>query len=104
MKIRGDVGALVVEEDRPDRQASEQLLSVEEMNRVSGTAGDAFWPLLSLPGLVGYEGTPEPAVRGAFPGDNLYYIDDVPVGYLFHANGAISAIDSKYISEVVSFH
>jgi len=91
---------IIVTGIKPNRNPSENKITQVEMNRVSGTAGDPMWALLSLPGITGNEGNAEPVVRGAFPGDNLYYIDDLPVGYLFHANGAISAIDGKYIQDI----
>jgi outer membrane receptor protein involved in Fe transport len=41
----------------------------------------------------------EPAIRGSGPQDNAYYVDTLPVGYLFHAGGFVSVLHSDLISD-----
>lgn len=42
-----------------------------------------------MPGVVyaGGDNGGEPAIRGSSPDDNAFYIDDMPVGYIFHLFG-----------------
>jgi hypothetical protein len=40
-----------------------------------------------------------PAVRGSRPDDNLYYVDFLPVGYLFHMGGLVSTVHSDLVRQ-----
>ena len=53
---------------------------------VPGALGDPVAAVFSLPGVVyaGGDGG-EPAVRGSSPDDNLFVVDFLPAGYVFHA-------------------
>jgi hypothetical protein len=53
---------------------------------VPGALGDPVAAAFSLPGVVYSAGdSGEPAVRGSSPDDNLFIVDFLPAGYVFHA-------------------
>lgn len=79
-------------------QAGKASLSGAELARVPGTGGDPMRAIQSLPGVASVEdGNSEPAVRGARPRDNAYYVDFLPVGYLFHLGGFTSVLNPNLI-------
>lgn len=50
-----------------------------------GALGDPLGAVFSLPGVVSAGGDfGEPAVRGSSPDDNLFIVDFMPAGYVFH--------------------
>jgi len=50
-----------------------------------GALGDPLSAVFSLPGVIASDGDGgEPAVRGSSPNDNLYLVDFLPAGYVFH--------------------
>jgi len=52
---------------------------------VPGALGDPIAAVFSLPGVVYGNGDGgEPAVRGSSPDDNLFLVDFLPAGYVFH--------------------
>jgi hypothetical protein len=69
-----------------------------EAAQVPGAGTDALKALQSLPGVTtGNDASSEPAVRGSRPGDNAYYVDFLPVGYLFHVGGLISVLPGELV-------
>jgi hypothetical protein len=73
-------------------------LDHEALARLPGTAGDPLRAVQSLPGVASIDdSSSEPAVRGARPTDNLYYVDFLPVGYLFHVGGGVSVFNADLI-------
>jgi TonB dependent receptor/TonB-dependent Receptor Plug Domain len=80
--------------DRPGKTS----LSGEELSRVPGTGGDPMKAIQSLPGVAVADDTSgDPAVRGARPSDNAYFVDFLPVGYLFHLGGFASVFNADLI-------
>ncbi|MBC7993223.1 MAG: TonB-dependent receptor, partial [Rhizobacter sp.] len=80
--------------------ASRTVLTGDELRSVPGTAGDPMKALQSLPGVAtSNDGSSEPAVRGSRPTDNAYYIDFLPVGYLFHVGGLVSVVHSDLVNQ-----
>ncbi len=80
--------------DRPGKTS----LSGTELSRIPGTGGDPMKALQSLPGVTTTDDSnSEPAVRGARPGDNAYFVDFLPVGYLFHLGGFASVFNADLI-------
>jgi outer membrane receptor for ferrienterochelin and colicin len=80
--------------DAPGRAS----LSGAELARVPGSGGDPMRALQALPGVASVDdSSSEPAVRGARPGDNAYYVDFLPVGYLFHLGGFTSVLNPALI-------
>ena len=60
----------------------------EELISAPGSFGDPIQGIFTLPGMVQLGDNAEaPAVRGSAPSDNLLLVDDLPVGFLFHAFG-----------------
>lgn len=61
----------------------------KKLLKMPGIAGDPLSAVYSLPGVViaGGDSGGEPAIRGSSPDDNAYYIDFMPVGYIFHDFG-----------------
>jgi outer membrane receptor protein involved in Fe transport len=77
---------------------SQNSLSNEDMKQLPGTGGDPLRAAQSLPGVASTSDTnAAPAVRGAAPSDNAYYVDFLPVGYLFHAGGLTSVFNGDLI-------
>ena len=65
---------------------------------VAGAGNDPLRALESLPGVVFGSGRQAaPAIRGSSPQENAYYLDFLPVGYLFHVDG--SSILSDELTE-----
>lgn len=67
---------------------SEMTEQTEQLMSVAGIGNDPLSAVYSLPGIVyaGGDGG-SPAVRGSSPDDNAFYIDDIPVAYIFHLFG-----------------
>jgi hypothetical protein len=66
--------------------------------RIPGAAGDPIRAAQTLPGVAVLDDAESaPAVRGARPGDNLYYIDFLPVGYMFHFGGFASVVHGDLV-------
>jgi hypothetical protein len=81
----------------PDR-VGKTTLQGEELRQVPGSAGDPLRALQSLPGVtVSDDGSAAPAIRGSRPQDNAYYVDGLPVGYLFHAGDTVSVIHADLV-------
>jgi len=66
----------------------EPSLQTQKLLKTAGTIGDPMQAIFSLPGVVQVdEEDPDPAVRGSSPNANLFLVDGLPVGFLFHAFG-----------------
>lgn len=79
---------------------SRSVMSGDELRSVPGTAGDTMKALQALPGVaVADDSSAAPAVRGSRPDDNLYYVDFLPVGYLFHMGGLVSTVHSDLVRQ-----
>jgi hypothetical protein len=92
------VDAVVVQGVRLRERASQSSLTAAELSRVPGSGGDPMRVIQVLPGVAQVDdGSAEPAVRGARPQDNLYYVDFLPVGNLFHLGGFTSVLNADLI-------
>ncbi|WP_369982931.1 TonB-dependent receptor plug domain-containing protein [Thalassolituus sp.] len=70
-------------DEQEARPATQKLL------KVPGAGNDPLRALEALPGVVFGNGREAaPAIRGSSPDDNAYYLDFLPVGYLFHNDGS----------------
>lgn len=79
-------------------QGSVTRLGGQEAAAVPGAGSDPIRALQSLPGVTSTtDASSEPAVRGSRPGDNAYYVDFLPVGYLFHIGGLISVLPGDLV-------
>lgn len=75
---------------------SEITENTEKLITMPGAMGDPLRAVYALPGVVAAGGSmSEPAVRGSSPDDNLFEVDFMPAGYIFHDFG--SSIFNKYI-------
>ena len=55
------------------------------MIETPGSLGDPLGAVFSLPGVISSHGDGgEPAVRGSSPDDNIFIVDFMPAGYVFH--------------------
>ncbi len=87
-----------IQGQRVRNAAGKQTLTREELARIPGSSGDPMKAVLSLPGLTTTDdASSAPAVRGARPEDNLYVVDFLPVGYLFHLGGFASTFNPELI-------
>lgn len=89
---------LVRGERSPDR-VSKSVISGQELRRLPGSSGDPLRGLQTLPGVNAVGSGSAPAVRGSGPGDNLYYVDGLPVSKLFHFGGAVSVLNGDLIQD-----
>lgn len=74
---------------RRNKADTEVTYETQQLLNVAGIDHDPLGAVFSMPGVVyagGDEGG-EPAIRGSSPEDNAFYIDDMPVGYIFHLFG-----------------
>ncbi len=93
---------VVVTTDKASKtQVSHEVLSKEELTSVPGTmGGDVLRALQALPGILNagtFNG--QLLVRGSGPGDNLYFVDRIPMAFPFHF-GIISVLDSNLIKDI----
>lgn len=75
---------------------SEITEDTEKLIDMPGAMGDPLRAVYALPGVVAAGGSmSEPAVRGSSPSDNMFEVDFMPAGYIFHDFG--SSIFNRYI-------
>jgi len=80
---------------------SRQNLQAAEINRIPGTAGDAFRALQALPGIgVANDFDGRLYIRGGGPEDNLFYFDRTPLGYPYHFGALVATISSEVINHI----
>ncbi|MGV6858052.1 MAG: TonB-dependent receptor plug domain-containing protein [bacterium] len=71
------------------------------LETVPGAGGDPLRALQAFPGITVTDDTSAaPAIRGSRPGDNLYQVDFLPAGHLFHSRGAISVFNASLIQSI----
>jgi len=87
-KEKQDIEVIEVTSKR-NQANSEMTEETQELLNIAGISGDPLSAVYSMPGIVyaGGDSGGEPAVRGSSPDDNAFYVDDMPVGYLFHLFG-----------------
>ncbi|MEQ3515261.1 TonB-dependent receptor [Pseudoalteromonas sp. BZB3] len=75
---------------------SEITEDTEKLIEMPGALGDPLRAVYALPGVVAAGGSmSEPAVRGSSPSDNIFEVDFMPAGYIFHDFG--SSIFNRHI-------
>ena len=81
----------------PEEVLTEKTEFTEELLSTSAAFNDPVQAIYSLPGMIQLGHSPEPpAVRGSAPEDNVFLIDGMPIGYLFHFYGN-SVLDEQSI-------
>jgi hypothetical protein len=72
----------------------------EALARMPGTQDDPIKAVVTLPGvLTNSDFDTGVALRGTRPGDNRYYLDFLPTGYLFHLTG-LSVVDGDMVAQL----
>ena len=96
LPIAPQLEEVVVQGERNQERVSKNVISGDELRRIAGSSGDPLAGLQALPGVVATNSGP--AVRGSGPEDNLYYVDDLPIGKVFHSTG-ISVFNADLIQD-----
>lgn len=87
--------------NRPNSEPTEQT---QQLLAIAGIDSDPLAAAFSLPGVVygGGDFGGEPAIRGSSPDDNSFFVDNVPVDYIFHLFG--DSIFNKNIVRTFDLH
>jgi hypothetical protein len=89
---------IVVRAERSPDRVSKSVIRGSELRKIAGSSGDPLRGLQSLPGVIAAGNGSAPAVRGTGPGDNLFYVDSLPIGKIFHYGG-ISVFNGDLIQD-----
>lgn len=92
------LGEMVVTATRSPERVSKSVIGGKSLAQLPGSSGDPLRGLQSMPGVVTVNGSSAPAVRGSGPGDNVYYVDSLYAGKLFHY-GAISVFNADLVED-----
>lgn len=85
----------------PRREASAARLADAEIRRVPGAFGDAFRAIEVVPGLTPLAaGLPYFFMRGATPAASGYFLDDMPVPFLFHLGVGPSVVNPALVDRL----
>lgn len=91
---------VVVEGERNLDKTSKTSISGKELTGTAGSAGDPLRGMQALPGITTMnDGGSNPAIRGSNPESNFYYVDFMPVGYLFHMGGLVSVVNADLVHD-----
>lgn len=88
---------------------SEVQLNIIELKGVAGTQGDPLGAVKTLPGVVsvttgGSGGRPSGFfVRGSSANENRIWVDEMPVGYIFHFGGLYSVLNPDLIDNFKTY-
>ena len=89
---------MVVTAPRSSDRVSKSVISGKTLSSIAGSGGDPLAGLQAMPGVVAVNGSSAPAVRGSGPGDNVYYVDGLVIGKLFHY-GSLSVFNADLIED-----
>lgn len=105
MRIRLEAPSFMIIEDEKQTDAiTRHVVTAEELKRVPGTFGDPVRALQSLPGVARpniAEGSI--VVRGAEGINTGFYVDGMPVPYMFHTMVGRSVIIPSFIDDIEFF-
>jgi len=89
IKTNDEAMEIIQVKSRRNQANSEVSHETQKLFKIAGLAHDPLSAVYSMPGVVyaGGDDGGEPAIRGSSPDDNAFYIDDMPVGYIFHLFG-----------------
>ena len=92
---------IVVDAERNPNRAGKTVISGKELYDMPGASGDPVKAILALPGITTGQGGAggSPAIRGSSSEDNIYYIDFIPAGYIFHFGGIYSVIHHDLVDD-----
>ena len=89
-----------VRADRTPDRVGKTVISGAELAKVPGSGGDPLNALQAMPGVVtNNDASSDPAIRGSGPQDNVYEVDFLPVGYLFHMGGFLSVFHNDLVQD-----
>ncbi len=95
---------LVVTAERLVEKASKLTLSTTELVQAAGSGGDPLKAITTLPGVIATsEGSAEVYMRGSNGNDNITWVNNAPVGYLYHFGGIQSTINPALIEDINVF-
>ncbi|VAW88261.1 hypothetical protein MNBD_GAMMA18-1045 [hydrothermal vent metagenome] len=95
---------LSVTAERLTEKTSKLSLSVDELTRAAGSGGDPLKAITALPGIVATEeGSAEVYMRGSNGNENITWVNNAPVGYLYHFGGFQSTINPALIEDINVF-
>lgn len=96
-----ELEGLEVIEERTREKTSKVVLSRSELRNAPGSQGDPIKVLQSLPGVVsaGDSNTGQVYMRGSAPQENIYWVNDLRIGYLYHWGGIQSVINPALVSD-----
>jgi len=96
--------SLEVTEDRLIEKTSKISLSAAELLKAAGTSGDPLLAITALPGVTSAEeGSAKVYMRGSNGNDNITWINNAPVGYLYHFGGFQSTVNPLLIEDINIF-
>ncbi len=85
-------------------KASKLTLTTPELARTAGSAGDPLKAITALPGVVAAEeGSAQVYMRGSNGNENITWVNNAPVGYLYHFGGLQSTINPALIEDINVF-
>lgn len=92
---------LKVTAERLPEKGSKLTLSTEDITRSAGSGGDPLKAITALPGISPTEeGSAEVYMRGSNGNENITWVNNVPVGYLYHFGGFQSTINPALIKDI----
>ena len=104
LNLTGEATSIAVVAQAPINQPSHIKMDAQQIRQVAGTAGDPLKAIQTLPGVaISQDMSSAPAVRGSRPGDNIYYVDFLPIGYLYHADGSVSVLQGDFVKDITFF-
>jgi len=99
-----DGEVLEVSANRIIEKASKISLTARELKKVPGANGDPLKGLTALPGVVeAGEASSAVYLRGSDDGDNIFWVNRVPVGYIYHFGGFQSTLQPQLIEDINVF-
>ena len=95
---------LKVTAERLTEKTSKLSLSVDELTKAAGSGGDPLKAITALPGIIPTEeGSAEVYMRGSNGNENITWVNNAPVGYLYHFGGFQSTINPALIEDINVF-
>ncbi len=95
---------LEVTAERLVEKASKLILATPELIKSAGSGGDPLKAITALPGIVATsEGSAEVYMRGSNGNENIIWVNNAPVGYLYHFGGFQSTINPALIEDINVF-
>ncbi len=95
---------LEVTAERIVEKASKISLSKQELTQAPGSQGDPLKALVSLPGIVqAGENSAAVYMRGSDTNSNIVWVNNAPIGYLYHFGGIYSTINPMLIEDINLF-